>query len=58
MMSRFNKTTVDSTSGSVEVGAGLTWDKVYAALESTGVNVIGGRAPTVGVAGLTLGGGK
>ena len=58
MMSRFNETTVDFTSGSVDVGAGLTWDKVYAALESSGVNVIGGRAPSVGVAGLTLGGGE
>ena len=57
-MSRFNETTVNFMSGSVDVGAGLTWDKVYAALESTGVNVIGGRAPSVGVAGLTLGGGE
>ena len=28
------------------------------ALEPTGVNVIGGRIPGVGVAGLTLGGGE
>ena len=57
-MTRFNQTTVDSSSGTVSVGAGLTWDQVYAALESTGVNVIGGRVPGVGVAGLTLGGGE
>ena len=57
-MKRFNETKVDSTSGTVEIGAGLTWDQVYAALEPTGMNVIGGRIPGVGVAGLTLGGGE
>ena len=57
-MTRFNETKVDSTYGTVEVGAGLTWDQVYAALEPTGVNVVGGRIPGVGVAGLTLGGGE
>ena len=56
-MIRFNETKVDSTYGTVEVGAGLTWDQVYAALEPTGVNVVGGRIPGAGVAGLTLGGG-
>jgi FAD/FMN-containing dehydrogenase len=57
-LSRFNKTKVKVASGTVEVGAGLTWDQVYAALEPTGVNVVGGRVPGVGVAGLTLGGGE
>jgi hypothetical protein len=57
-MSRFNETKVDFTSGTVEVGAGLTWDQVYAVLEPSGVNVVGGRIPGVGVAGLTLGGGE
>ena len=57
VMTRFNETKVDSTCGTVEVGAGLTWDQVYVALEPTGVNVVGGRIPGVGVAGLTLGGG-
>jgi hypothetical protein len=57
-MTRFNHTKVDPTSGTVEVGAGLTWGQVYAALEPTGVNVVGGRIPDVGVAGLTLGGGE
>ena len=57
-MSRFNETKANSASGTVEVGAGLTWDQVYVALEPTGVNVIGGRVPGVGVAGLTLGGGE
>jgi FAD/FMN-containing dehydrogenase len=58
VMTRFNETKVDSTRGIVEVGAGLTWDQVYVALEPTGVNVVGGRIPGVGVAGLTLGGGE
>ncbi len=57
-MSRFNKTQVDSASGTVKIGAGLTWGQVYKALETTGVNVVGGRAAGVGVAGLTLGGGE
>lgn len=57
-MSRFNETKVDSTFGTVEIGAGLTWDKVYVALESTGVNVVGGRNPGLGVSGLALGGGE
>ena len=57
-MSRFNETKVNSAPGTVEIGAGLTWDQVYAVLEPTGVNVVGGRVPGVGVAGLTLGGGE
>jgi FAD/FMN-containing dehydrogenase len=57
-MKRFNEIKVDTASATVEVGAGLTWDQVYAALESYGVSVIGGRVPGIGVAGLTLGGGE
>ena len=57
-MSRFNEIKVNSEFGTVEVGAGLTWDQVYEKLEPFGVNVVGGRIPGVGVAGLTLGGGE
>ena len=57
-MTRFNDINVNFKSGTVEVGAGLIWDQVYAALGPTGVGVIGGRVPGVGVAGLTLGGGE
>jgi hypothetical protein len=57
-MTRFNDTKVDYKSGTVEVGAGLTWGQVYAALEPTEVNVVGARIPNVGVAGSTLGGGE
>ena len=56
-MSRFNETKVNFSAGTVDVGAGLTWDQVYATLDPTGVNVVGGREFGVGVAGLTLGGG-
>ncbi|KAH9990394.1 FAD-binding domain-containing protein [Russula vinacea] len=56
-MTRFNEINVDFNSSTVEVGAGLIWDQVYAALGPTGVSVIGGRVPSVGIAGLTLGGG-
>jgi len=56
-MARFNETKVNKATATVEVGAGLAWDQVYAELESYGVTVVGGRVPGVGVAGLTLGGG-
>ncbi|KAI0260021.1 FAD-binding domain-containing protein [Gloeopeniophorella convolvens] len=56
-MTRFNQTSLDHNGGTVDVGSGLTWDQVYNELEFTGANVIGGRIPGVGVAGLTLGGG-
>ena len=57
-MTRFNQTKVNPTCGTVEIGAGLTWGQVYETLEPTGVNVVGGSAPSIGVAGLTLGGGQ
>ncbi|KAI9449160.1 FAD-binding domain-containing protein [Lactarius psammicola] len=56
-MTRFNTIEFNNATGTVDVGSGITWDQVYAALNSTGINVIGGRIPTVGVSGLTLGGG-
>ena len=57
-MSRFSGVTYDATSQTVDVGSGLVWDDVYAALEPLGVNVVGGRVTGVGVAGFTLGGGE
>ena len=57
-MSRFNDTKVNPDDGTVDVGAGLTWDQVYETLGPTGVNVVGGRIHGAGVAGLTLGGGE
>ena len=57
-LSRFNEIKVNGASGTVEVGAGLTWDQVCAALKPAGLNVVRGRAPGIVVAGLTLGGGE
>ncbi|KAI0317364.1 FAD-binding domain-containing protein [Amylostereum chailletii] len=56
-MTRFANVTNNPAEGTVEVGAGLLWDDVYEALDGSGVNVVGGRVPGVGVAGFTLGGG-
>jgi FAD/FMN-containing dehydrogenase len=56
-MTRFKDIKVATGAATVEVGPGLTWDQVYAALEPYGVIVDGARVPGVGVAGLTLGGG-
>ncbi|KAJ1306265.1 hypothetical protein OPQ81_010969 [Rhizoctonia solani] len=47
----------DGSVGTVDIGSGLVWDSVYAALEPLGVNVVGGRVTGVGVGGFTLGGG-
>ena len=57
-MSKFSDVRYDPETETVEVGAGLVWDKVYEVLEPLGRNVVGGRTTGVGVAGFTLGGGK
>ena len=56
-LARLNSTKVNINDETVEIGAGLTWDQVYQTLGPSGVNVIGGRTPTVGISGSTLGGG-
>ncbi|KAI0260050.1 FAD dependent oxidoreductase [Gloeopeniophorella convolvens] len=56
-MSRFNEISINVTAGTVDVGSGLLLDDVYSALNSTGFNVVGGRIPSVGFAGVLLGGG-
>ncbi|KAF7193639.1 FAD-dependent monooxygenase CTB5 [Pseudocercospora fuligena] len=43
---------------SVSVGGGAVWSDVYEALDKIGVMVAGGRASSVGVGGLSLGGGN
>ncbi|KAL8897625.1 MAG: hypothetical protein Q9192_002479, partial [Flavoplaca navasiana] len=40
------------------VGPGVRWQDIYAKLEPIGLSVVGGRAGSVGVSGLTLGGGN
>jgi hypothetical protein len=47
----------NSGSQTADIGAGLVWDDVYAALEPHGVNVVGGRTTGVDVARFTLEGG-
>lgn len=47
-MSSFTDVTYDEESGTVEIGVGLTWDKVYEKLEPKGVMVAGGRTPGIG----------
>ena len=57
-MTRFNEIVIREDNRTVEIGAGLTWTDVYTYLVPKGFNVVGGRLNGVGVAGLTLGGGK
>jgi FAD/FMN-containing dehydrogenase len=55
-VSRVKKITIKDD-GTVQVGAGAHLSDVYAALAARGRALPGGSCPTVGVAGLTLGGG-
>jgi len=57
-MARFREIVIHEDSGTVDIGAGLTWTEVYEYLVPKGLNVVGGRLNGVGVAGLTLGGGE
>ncbi|PBK85335.1 FAD dependent oxidoreductase [Armillaria gallica] len=56
-MTRFIEVTYDSATQTAVIGAGNIWDDVYELLNTQGVNVVGGRATGIGVAGFTLGGG-
>ncbi len=56
-MTRFIEVTYDSATQTAVIGAGNIWDDVYKLLNTQGVNVVGGRATGIGVAGFTLGGG-
>lgn len=56
-MYRFSQVVYNPATQTAQIGAGLIWDEVYAALDPYGVNVLGGRVSGVGVAGLILGGG-
>ena len=57
-MTRFNNVLYHPETHTVDVPAGVIWDEVYAALDPYNVNVVGGRVPGIGAAGLTFGGGK
>ncbi|KAJ7734461.1 FAD-binding domain-containing protein [Mycena metata] len=56
-MTRFSSVIYNQKAQTADIGPGLIWDEVYAALEPHGVIVAGGRVSGVGVAGFTLGGG-
>ncbi|KAJ7437262.1 FAD-binding domain-containing protein [Mycena galericulata] len=56
-LAQFNYTKLDASAKTVSIGGGTKWIDVYTTLDGTGFNVVGGRNPSVGVAGLTLGGG-
>ncbi|KAL0071222.1 hypothetical protein AAF712_001788 [Marasmius tenuissimus] len=56
-MYRFSEVTYNADTQTAVIGAGLSWDEVYASLVPQNVNVVGGRLPGVGVAGYSLGGG-
>ena len=53
----FQETTLTDNNALTKVGAGRTWGDVYSILDLNNLTVIGGREKSVGVAGLTLGGG-
>lgn len=56
-LSLMSKTTYDKKTSTASIGPGSRWVNVYQVLDQLGVSVPGGRAGSVGVAGLTLGGG-
>ncbi|EXJ75709.1 uncharacterized protein A1O5_00216 [Cladophialophora psammophila CBS 110553] len=56
-LSRINAVEVAPDRTSVSIGAGAKWGDVYGKLDQMGISVPGGRISTVGVGGLTLGGG-
>jgi FAD/FMN-containing dehydrogenase len=56
-VTRMNTVTVDANNGTATVGAGARLIDVYEALAPYGLVLPAGSCPTVGIAGLTLGGG-
>lgn len=57
-LGRMKDITYFQENSSVSVGAGAVWSDVYEKLDTLGVMVAGGRASSVGVGGLSLGGGN
>ena len=56
-VSRLNGVDVDQVNGTARIGAGAQLIDVYAQLAKHGVSIPAGSCPTVGIGGLTLGGG-
>lgn len=57
-VSRLSRVSVDPASGVATVGAGARLIDIYDALANAGRALPGGTCPTVGIAGLALGGGQ
>lgn len=57
-LSLLNQTVYNKQNSTASVGPGARWRSVYETLDQIGVAVAGGRAGTVGVGGLILGGKK
>lgn len=57
-LSALDSVTYQPETNTTAVGPGATWDDVYLAVQSLGQMVVGGRSSTVGVGGLSLGGGN
>ncbi|CAO1612897.1 unnamed protein product [Parajaminaea phylloscopi] len=53
----FQKVALSGDKSYVDIGTGNIWDNVYAVLEGSGVNIVGGRVSGVGVGGFITGGG-
>ena len=56
-LKRLNQVELSEDKSIVTLGFGQSWADAYAALDGTGVGVVGGRVPGPGVGGFTLGGG-
>lgn len=55
-LSQLDKTVYNKEKSTASIGPGARWKSVYETLDRIGVAVPGGRAGTVGVGGLILGG--
>ncbi|PVH99651.1 FAD-binding domain-containing protein [Periconia macrospinosa] len=56
-LENLNQISLSEDKNTAAVGPGNRWIDVYQTLDPQGVTVVGGRVSTVGVSGLTLGGG-
>ncbi|RYP31763.1 hypothetical protein DL767_005583 [Monosporascus sp. MG133] len=56
-LASLNEVTVNEDRRVASIGSGNRWYDVYSALEPENLTVVGGRVASVGVGGLTLGGG-
>ncbi|KAK0614750.1 hypothetical protein B0T14DRAFT_540074 [Immersiella caudata] len=54
-LERLNQVVVSADKTTAEIGFGARWSEVFAKLEGTGLNVVGGRVVGPGVGGFTLG---